>query len=68
MTKFGRSIDPFQINLLQSLSGCVSEHGFSESDDSLLNTGHGTLEQEVVVLDFTVSDETAQTITFVSNE
>lgn len=36
----------------------MQPHGLSQSDDSLLDTGDGTLEDEEVVVDLTVSDET----------
>lgn len=39
---------------------CV--HGFSEGDDSLLDTWDGTLEENEVVLDLTVSDKATQSV------
>jgi len=58
VTELRRGVDPFQLDLLQSLSRCVDEHGFAESHDTLLNTRSGTLENKEVVLDLTVADET----------
>jgi len=57
VTELGRSVDPFELDLLKCLAGCVREHGFSESDDSLLDTWNGALEENEVVLDLTVADK-----------
>ena len=62
MTELGRSIDPFELDLLEGLSGCVREHGFSESDDSLLHTWDGALEQDKVVLDLSVPYEASHSV------
>jgi hypothetical protein len=61
VTELGRGIDPFEIDLLQSLSRCVCEHGLSEGHDTLLDTRNGTLEDEEVVLDLTITDKATQT-------
>lgn len=61
MTEFGRGIDPFEVDLLESLARCVGVERFAESDDSLLDTGDGALEQDEVVLDLTIVDESTQT-------
>ena len=61
MTEFGRSIDPLEVDLLESFAGCVSVERFAKGDDSLLDTGNGALEKNEVVLDFTVMDKATQT-------
>jgi len=58
MAEFRRSVDPFQLNLLEGLSGCMWKHGLSQGDDSLLDTWHGTLEEDEVVLNLAVPHET----------
>lgn len=57
MTELGRSVDPFQLDLLQRLAGSVREHGFPEGHDSLLDTWDRALKKYEVVLDLTVVDE-----------
>lgn len=61
VTKLGRCVDPFQLHLLQRLSGSVSEHGLAQRHDTLLDTRDGTLDHDEVVVDLTISDETTQT-------
>jgi len=58
LTELGGSVDPLKLNLLKSSSGSVNLEGLSEGNNSLLDTGDGTLEDDKVVLDLTVSDET----------
>lgn len=41
----------------------MDEHGLSECDDSLLNTGHRTLNEEEVVIDWAVTYEAAHSVT-----
>jgi len=41
----------------------VDEHGLAESDDTLLDTGDRTLNDDEVVLDLTVADEASHTVT-----
>lgn len=62
VTELGRSVDPLELDLLKCLAGCVREHGFSESDDSLLDTWDRALEENKVVLDLTVADEATHSI------
>jgi hypothetical protein len=62
VTELRRGIDPFQLDLLQRLSGCVCEHGLAESHDTLLHTRNGTLNKDEVVLDLSVTDETTHTM------
>ena len=57
MAELGRSVDPFELDLLQRLARSVREHGFPEGHDSLLDTWDGALEQDEVVLDLAVVDE-----------
>lgn len=61
VTELRRGVDPFQLHLLQRLAGSVSEHGFSQGHDPLLDTGNRTLDHDEVVVDLTVSDEATQT-------
>lgn len=66
MTELGRCVDPFELNLLQSAAAGVYEHGLAESDNPLLDTGNGTLDEKEVVLDLTVADEATKTRLHVS--
>jgi hypothetical protein len=59
VTELGRGVDPFQVDLLQSLPRGVDEHGLPEGHDPLLDTGDRTLQDDEVVLDLTVPHETA---------
>ena len=61
MTELGRGVDPFEVDLLEGLAGGVCVEGLAEGDDSLLDTGDGALEQDEIVLDLTVVDESAET-------
>lgn len=60
LTKLRSSVDPFKVGLLKGLSGGVDLEGLSKGDDSLLDTWDRTLDEEEVVLDLTISDETTQ--------
>lgn len=62
VTEFGRGVDPFEVDLLKGLARSVGVERFTESDDSLLDTRNGALEQDEVVLDLTIVDESSQTI------
>jgi hypothetical protein len=66
VTELGGGIDPLELNLLEGSAGGVDEHGLAESHDTLLNTWDGTLNDDEVVLDLTVSDEATHTTKFVS--
>lgn len=57
LTELGGGVDPFQSDLLSSLSGSVGVQGLSQSDDSLSGTWDGALDHDVVVVDGTVVDE-----------
>ena len=57
VAEFGRSIDEFEVDLLQVPTGSVGHEGFSERDDTLLDTGYRSLEHQEVVLHNTISDE-----------
>ena len=62
VTELRRGVDPFQLDLLQRSPAGVREHGFAEGHDALLNTGNGALEEDEVVLDLAVADETTHTV------
>lgn len=62
VTELGRGVDPLELDLLQSLSRGVNEHGLAESHDTLLGTRDGTLDHNEVVVDLTISDESTQTV------
>lgn len=62
VTELRRRVDPFQIDLLQCLARCVNEHRLAESHDTFLDAGDGTLEDDEVVLDLSVTDEASQTM------
>jgi len=57
VTELRRGIDPFEVDLLQSLSRCVDEHGLAESHHTLLDTRNGTLNNDEIILDLTISDK-----------
>ena len=63
MTELGRGVDPLELDLLQRPPAGVGEHGLAQSHDALLDTRAGTLEEDEVVLDLTVADETTHTDT-----
>jgi len=58
MTELGGSVDPFQVDLLESGSLCVRDEGLAEGENSLLGSDAAALEHDKVVLDFTVVGET----------
>jgi hypothetical protein len=58
VTELGRSVDPFELDLLQGLARCVVVHRLSESHDTLLDTWHRALEEDEVVFHLAVADET----------
>ena len=62
VTELGRGVDPLELDLLERPPAGVCEHGLAESDNPLLDTRDGTLEQKEVVLDLTVTDEATKTI------
>lgn len=57
MTELGGGVDPLKVNLLSSLAGSLGVESFTESHDTLLDTGDGALDHNEVVLDLTVLDE-----------
>jgi len=61
VTELGRSVDPFEIDLLQRSPAGVCEHGLAEGDNPLLDTRDATLEDNEVVLDLTIADEATKT-------
>lgn len=60
MTEFGRGVDPFEVDLLEGLARGVGVERLAEGDDSLLDAGDGALEQDKVVLDLAVVDESSE--------
>jgi len=58
VTELGRSVDPFEVDLLRRPPVGLGEHGLAESHDTLLDTWNGTLEENKVVRDLAVTDET----------
>jgi hypothetical protein len=58
VTELGGGIDPFELDLLERPPAGVGEHGLAESHDTLLDTRAVTLEQNEVVLNLTIADET----------
>ena len=61
VTELGRSVDPFEVDLLQRFPAAVREHRLAEGHHSLLDAGNTALEHDEVVLDLAVADETTQT-------
>jgi hypothetical protein len=62
VTELGRRIDPLEVDLLESLAGCVDEHRLAESDDPLLDARNGTLEEKEVVVDRSIADESTHAV------
>lgn len=62
MTELGSSVDPFEVDLLQSLARGVREHGLAERHNTLLDTGNGALDENKVVVDLTITDEATETV------
>lgn len=62
VTELGRGVDPFELDLLGGSPVDLGVEGLAQGHDTLLNTGNGTLEEEEVVLDLTVADETTHTV------
>ena len=58
-TELRRRVDELELNLLEIPTRSVHHEGLADSDDTLLGSGDGTLEHEVVVLDDTVVREAA---------
>jgi len=58
VTEFGGGIDEFEGNFFESGTLGVGEEGFTEGNNSLLDTRGGTLDHDPVVGDHTVSGET----------
>jgi len=57
MTELGGSVDPFQVDLLESSSLGVGDERFAEGQDPLLGADTAALEHHKVVLDFSVVRE-----------
>ena len=57
MTEGRGGRDPLERDLLEGLAGGVVDEGLAEGDDTLLDTGAGSLDDDEVVLDDTVADE-----------
>ncbi|KAH3676711.1 hypothetical protein OGATHE_001200 [Ogataea polymorpha] len=58
LTKLGGSVNPLEVDLLQGSSVSWAVQRLSQGDDSLDWTWDGSLQQNKVVVDGTVSDET----------
>lgn len=59
MPEFTAGVDPFELDFLEGLAGGVRVHGFAEGHDALLDARNGALEEDEVVCDGAVADETA---------
>jgi len=62
VTELRRSVDPFELGLLGGSPVDLGVEGLAQGHDTLLNTRDGTLEEEEVVLDLTVADETTHAV------
>jgi len=58
VTELGRGVDPFQVDLLESLTLGVGDEGLTKGQHTLLGSDAAALEHDKVVLDFTVVGET----------
>lgn len=67
MTELGRGVDPLEIRLLRSPPAGLGVQGLTERHDTLLNTRDGALDQEEVVLNLTVVDETTHTVVMLAS-
>ena len=61
VTELGRGVDPFQLDLLESLPRSVREQRLPQGDDSLLDTRDRALDHDEVVVDLAIPDEATQT-------
>jgi hypothetical protein len=57
MAELGGGIDELELNLLGGDTAGLNEEGLTESDDTSLDTGNGTLDHDEVVLDQTEVSE-----------
>jgi len=60
VTKLGRSVDEFELDLLEGISGSLGHDALSQGEDSLLDAGGRALDHEEVQLDDTVMGEATQ--------
>ena len=60
MTELGRGIDPLELNLLGSPPVHLRVQGLAQRKHPLLHTGHGTLEQEEIILDLAVVNKATE--------
>ena len=56
-TELRGGVDELELDLLEVTTACVNHERLAEGDNTLLGSGDGTLEHEVVVLDDTVVGE-----------
>jgi len=59
VSKLGRGIDPFEVDLLESHTLGVHTEGFSEGDRSLLGSTASTTDHDVILVHQTISDESS---------
>lgn len=59
MPELRRGVDPFQLDLLQRPAADLWVKRLSQSENPLLDTGDGSLDHDVVVLDLAISDKAA---------
>lgn len=62
MAEFGRGVDPLEVDLLECLSADLRVQGLAEGEHTLLGTRNGALDNDKVVLDLAVADETTETV------
>jgi hypothetical protein len=62
VSELGRSVDPFELDLLQCSPASVGEHALAEGNNPLLDTRASSLQKKEVILDLTVADEAAKTM------
>jgi len=60
VTKLGRGIDEFELNLLEGVSAGLGQKALSDGEDSLLGSNNTTLEHNPVLSDNTVMREASQ--------
>ena len=54
MSQFGTGVDKLKVDSLQSGTLGVHQHGFTQSNDSLLGSNAASLDHDEIVVDFTV--------------
>jgi hypothetical protein len=61
VSKLGRGVDPFELNLFQRASLGMHKQGLAECDHTLFNSGNSAFDQQKVILDLAIPDKATET-------